>query len=40
MDMGRERTQSNEEKEKQVKYEEMLAKVCERLELVEKKVNA
>ena len=29
----------NEEKEKQVKYEEMLAKVCERLELVEKKVN-
>ena len=30
----------NEEKEKQVKYEEMLAKVCERLELVEKKVNA
>ena len=30
----------NEEKEKKVKYEEMLAKVCERLELVEKKVNA
>ena len=30
----------NEEKEKQVKYEEMLAKVTARLELVAKKVNA
>ena len=30
----------NEEKEKQVKYEEMLAKVSARLELVAKKVNA
>ncbi len=30
----------NEEKAKQVKYEEMLAKVCDRLELVEKKVKA
>lgn len=29
----------NEEKEKQVRYEEMLAKVCERLALVEKKVK-
>ena len=30
----------NEEKAKQAKYEEMLAKVCDRLELVEKKVKA
>ena len=29
----------NEEKEKQVKYEEMLAKVCDRLAVVEKKVK-
>jgi valyl-tRNA synthetase len=29
----------NEEKAKQVKYKEMLAKVCERLEIVEKKVK-
>ena len=29
----------DEEKAKQVKYEEMLSKVCERLALVEKKVK-
>ena len=29
----------NEEREKQAKYEEMLAKVCERLEVVEKKAK-